>query len=114
MKNSAIDSTSEILNADQMSMLRSCSRARRGPRPALPPRPGRLPCAFLAGAAAGGAPAAATVAPAPVAGAGAPVTPVAPVAPVAAASLWARMLPVVGMAWVVETEAGDASAVSCV
>src|SRR3954447_21332845 len=35
MKNSAIDSTSEIFRADQVSMCRSCSRARRGPRPPL-------------------------------------------------------------------------------
>src|SRR3954447_2734631 len=33
MKNRAIDRTSEIFNADQVSMCRSCSRARRGPRP---------------------------------------------------------------------------------
>src|SRR4051794_443628 len=41
-KNSAIDSTREIFSADQVSMCRSCSRARRGPRPAprtLPVRP---------------------------------------------------------------------------
>src|SRR5688500_2144847 len=42
MKNMAIDSTKEILNADQMSTCRSCRRARRGPRPpTLPPRPRR-------------------------------------------------------------------------
>src|SRR4051794_3287433 len=35
MKNSAIDRTSEIFRADQVSMCRSCSRARRGPRPGL-------------------------------------------------------------------------------
>src|SRR4029453_14361907 len=33
MKNSAIDRTSEIFSADQVSMCRSCSRARRGPPP---------------------------------------------------------------------------------
>src|SRR3954449_12781939 len=33
MKNSAIERTSEIFSADQVSMCRSCSRARRGPRP---------------------------------------------------------------------------------
>src|SRR3954452_6506461 len=32
MKNSAIDRTSEIFSADQVSMCRNCSRARRGPR----------------------------------------------------------------------------------
>src|SRR3954447_7376302 len=49
MKNNAIDSTSAILNADQMSTCRNCSRARRGPRPAaLAGRPPR-PWAFLAG-----------------------------------------------------------------
>src|SRR6201747_1935872 len=39
MNNSAIESTSEILNADQMSTCRSCSLARRGPRPAALPWP---------------------------------------------------------------------------
>src|SRR5215218_11075330 len=33
MKNSAIDRTSEIFSADHVSMWRSCSLARRGPRP---------------------------------------------------------------------------------
>src|SRR4051812_49850489 len=33
MKNSAIERTSEIFRADHVSMWRSCSRARRGPRP---------------------------------------------------------------------------------
>src|SRR5829696_2616107 len=33
MKNIAIDRTSEIFSADQVSMWRSCRRARRGPRP---------------------------------------------------------------------------------
>src|SRR3954469_10140363 len=56
MKNSAIDSTSEILNADQMSMCRSCRRARRGPRPAaLAGRPGRPPAAGAPVRFAGGA-----------------------------------------------------------
>src|SRR4051812_46755473 len=32
-QNSAMDSTSEIFSADQVSTCRSCSRARRGPRP---------------------------------------------------------------------------------
>src|SRR3954453_6508103 len=62
MKNSAIDSTSEILNADQMSMCRSCRRARRGPRPALAARPTRPPCAFFA---AGEEPVIAPAAPVP-------------------------------------------------
>src|SRR4051812_49833928 len=35
-QNSAMDSTSEIFSADQVSTCRSCSRARRGPR--LTPR----------------------------------------------------------------------------
>src|SRR5512132_2990287 len=40
MKNSAIDRTSEIFSADQVSMCRSCRRARRGPRLfAVRPRP---------------------------------------------------------------------------
>src|SRR5437763_16333168 len=42
MKNSAIERTSEIFRADHVSMWRSCSRARRGPRPpalAAGPRP---------------------------------------------------------------------------
>src|SRR4051794_9210929 len=105
MKNSAIDSTSEILNADQMSMCRNCRRARRGPRPAaFRPRPDwpRL----LAGAPAAALPAGVP----PVAGvAGAePLTgPAAADAPVAGPC--ARRLPVVGMACVVETEAGAAS-----
>src|SRR4051794_12671306 len=38
MQNSAIDSTREIFSADQVSMWRSCRRARRGPRPAARPR----------------------------------------------------------------------------
>jgi hypothetical protein len=37
MKNIAMDRTSEIFSAENVSMLRSCSRARRGPRGALPP-----------------------------------------------------------------------------
>src|SRR3954454_8032497 len=98
MKNSAIDSTSEILNADQMSMCRSCRRARRGPRPAAL-RPGRPPCAFFA---AGAEPVRAG--PAPVPG------------PAACPGPCARIAPVPGMACVVETEAGTGSpaAVSCV
>ena len=39
MKNSAIDRTSEIFSADQVSMCRSCRRARRGPRLFAGPRP---------------------------------------------------------------------------
>src|SRR5215212_2380256 len=37
MKNIAIDRTSEIFSADQVSMCRNCRRARRGPRPAALP-----------------------------------------------------------------------------
>src|SRR3954469_16933170 len=38
MKNSAIDRTSEIFSADQVSMCRNCNRARRGPRLFADPR----------------------------------------------------------------------------
>src|SRR3954451_8591207 len=92
MKNRAIDNTSEILNADQMSMCRSCRRARRGPRPAaLAARP--PPRAFVAAA---GGPAAA-----PAPGGGAPAA-----APAGAPVAWARGPPVFGIACVVETDAG--------
>src|SRR5687768_2270920 len=92
MKNSAIDSTSEILNADQMSMCRSCSRARRGPRPpALAgPRPRKRP-APLSVASLAAAPA--TPCPVPVPGWGiggtgaAPAEPEAPGAAVAPVEL---------------------------
>src|SRR5688572_20858043 len=58
MKNMAIDSTNEILKADQMSMCRNCRRARRGPRPpALPPRPRRRDALPASGAAGPDAPA---------------------------------------------------------
>jgi hypothetical protein len=36
MKNIAMDRTSEIFSAENVSMCRSCRRARRGPRAALP------------------------------------------------------------------------------
>src|SRR5215213_1301740 len=113
MKNSAIDSTSEIFRADQVSMCRSCSRARRGPRPA-PLRP-RAPTvvgeplgwAVVAPAAAG---------PAPVAGGtgGAPGGPpagrtVAADAPVTGP--WAFCAPVVGIDCVPEAGVGSPGAV---
>src|SRR3569833_3501318 len=98
MKTNAIDSTSEILNADQMSRCRSRRRARRGPRPAALPR--RPPCAFAAageepvGTPPGLVPGPACATPAPC----------------------ARMPPVPGIDCVVETEAGVGSPapVSCV
>src|SRR3954453_17608946 len=112
MKNSAMDSTSEILNADQVSMCRSCSRARRGPRPALPPFP-------RAGRALTRAPVG-TADVAPVTGPGArpgpepgggtggaasgePAGPPEPGAVSGADGLCARIPPVVGIDWVAET-----------
>src|SRR3954447_23929388 len=84
MKNSAIDSTSATLNADQMSTCRNCSRARRGPRPAaLAGRPPR-PWAFFAGDEAA-VDAAAPDAPAPDAPAPDAPAPDAPAPDVAAA-----------------------------
>src|SRR5215218_4746458 len=132
MKNSAIDRTSEIFSADQVSMWRSCSRARRGPRPpprADPrPRTPRAPPALVSVAApltallaaAGG-----TAADPPVAGGtgGAPGGPPVgwpaggpPVGwpagePTAVAPPAARWLPVVGIAWVAEAGAGAAEGV---
>src|SRR4051812_29754144 len=57
MKNSAIDRTSEIFSADQVSMCRNCRRARRGPRLfAVRPRPrtgGATPAGAVVVAAVG-------------------------------------------------------------
>src|SRR4051794_19069602 len=60
MKNSAIDRTNEIFRADHVSMWRSCSRARRGPRVRAGPRPWvpRVPGASVAAPAVCGDPAA--------------------------------------------------------
>src|SRR4051812_12012603 len=124
MKNNAIDSTSAILNADQMSTCRNCSRARRGPRPAaLAGRPPR-PWAFLAGgeAAVDAAAPDATAPDAPAPDATAPDAGAAGAAPVAddppadAAPVCAFWAPVVGMACVAEAGAGspERAAVSCV
>src|SRR4051812_43940558 len=114
MKNSAIESTSEIFSADQVSMCRSCSRARRGPRPAaLPgrradvtagasvaaavvedPRKEPDPVAGGTGGAPGGPPVGLTAADAPVPGAWTFWAPVA--------GAWAFCDPV-GIAWVADT-----------
>src|SRR5215207_4628617 len=118
MKNSAIDSTSEIFSADQVSMCRSWRRARRGPRPDRPrprePRPdgaAASPLRASAAAVAGG-----TAADAPVGGGtggaptGPPVTVVAVGPVVAAPALCARIEPVVGIDWVEVTDTGSAGA----
>src|SRR6478672_5750230 len=140
MKNSAIDRTSEIFSADQVSMCRSCRRARRGPRPpALPgarPRPPRPPAvvsltavavpappnapnptsvpgaaAPAAGGTAGGV-APGDVTSADVAPGGVVPAGVAPggVGPAAGAPVWARCVPVPGIACVVDA-AGSAATV---
>src|SRR4051794_14053254 len=107
MKNSAIDSTSEIFRADQVSMCRSCSRARRGPRPAaLPGRRADVTAGASVAADVVEEPRRAPV-PVPVAGGtggapgGPPVGLAATDAPVAGA--WAFCDPVVGIDWVADT-----------
>src|SRR4051812_39120799 len=139
MKNSAIDRTSEIFRADQVSMWRSWSRARRGPRPALPAGRPLARAALveeasaLAEAAVAGA--SAVVAPvgvAPVAGVPDAVVPVAGAVPVAddgdlpagcpgppAAPVefppgaGVRWVPVAGTDWVAEAGVDSSEAASC-
>src|SRR5687767_1495907 len=106
MKNSAIDSTSEIFSADQVSMCRSWRRARRGPRPlALAALRPRRPVLSL-GSAAWAAEVSATNDP-PVGAAGAdPVTGGTggpETGGTVADPVCARCVPVVGIAWVEET-----------
>src|SRR3954447_6688382 len=92
MKNSTIDRTSEILNADQMSMCRSWSRARRGPRPAALPLP-RCLAALLAGRPGGAAGRAGPLGADGGTGAGRAA---AGAAPDAGAADWARIAPLAG------------------
>src|SRR4051812_1218677 len=82
MKNSAIASTKEILKADQVSTCRSCSRARRGPRPVV--------------AAGLRAPAVALLAAVVAPLAAATARPATFLAGVRAAGLWVGAAPVVG------------------
>src|SRR3954452_19518359 len=108
MKNSAIDRTSEIFSADQVSMCRSWRRARRGPRLLAEPRPRPLAVTVVSpvagrsgttggtGGAPGGPPVGGTV----IADAG--------VAPPSAA--WARCEPVVGIDCVAEAGADSPGA----
>src|SRR3954468_20322846 len=77
MKNSAIDSTSEIFSADHVSMCRSCSRARRGPRPPLADPRAVVRAAVRSDARSAGRPSPEVVAAAGAAGAAAPAAPAA-------------------------------------
>src|SRR5690348_2613899 len=121
MKNRAIDSTSEILSADQVSMCRSCSRARRGPRLLPIPRP--RPRAGVVASAADAAAAPDTVRSAALVGGGTGGTGGAPGGPPAgwagapddvavdpSVGLWARWDPVVGIDCVAETGVGSRGA----
>src|SRR5947209_15810649 len=101
MKNSTIDRTSEILNADQMSMCRSCSRARRGPRPAALPLPPRAFAAPPAGRAVGAAVRAGPPGGGADGGAGRAAAGAA-----AGAADWARIAPLAGIDWVADTGGG--------